>query len=337
MRNSARAAWVLAAGLAAGLAAVPAAEADAGAASAVDAFYGRCPGRAYRELHTDEHAWDLHAMFYTVFGFAELEVLRTADWIVDLPLPGRPLHPFQRLHHGVRGGYSRLPKALPVRRFGEFVDAWQIPELSFGDVSATYSVTTGGLAQPGSGTVMRVTKLVDWTQNIVGDVNRLAGWSVRRPQGLITWSGPERAVDGLEWALVKIFTHSNVTVARTMNTALDIVEGTGELLVNVTYRTPHQERTVFLRVPALEYREHRPWITRHRQRIVLGPAALFLGTTHAQLSHRRRPRSTIAHADAAADRSDAVVLMMDVKTFALAPETLRPFVVPAAWILAPDP
>lgn len=298
-------------------------------------FFKDCPHRRYVRVHDETRPWDLHTILYTMVGLSEVEVFRAADWIIDLPLPGRPLQPFQRTMWTIRRGYNQLPPWGVRQRVGELADALQLPQLSFGDANATYTVTTGGTTGPGSGVVVRVSKLIDWTQHITGDVNQLLGWPIRRPQGLITWSGPERVVDGGQWVLLKTFNNATIWISRTVDGGLTGLESIGERVVNVGFTRPHEEETVFLRLPIDVYRAHELWILERRSHVVLGTAEEFVASTHAAMAHRQRKASLPdwSPMDRPEHQPSLVMVMMSTRTFSHAPQSLRSYVVPAAWVL----
>jgi hypothetical protein len=289
------------------------------------------------KLHHETSPWDPHNLVSSALGVAGVEVFRAADWVIDLPWPGRPLRPFQRATAAIRSGYHRLPPWRPTQRVGELIDAFQIPELTLGDASATYSVSTGGIAGLGSGMVIRVHKLIDWTQHVVGDVNRMAGWSFGQPRGLITWSLPERVVDGIQWLLLKTFNRASVLVARVVDGTLTGAEVVGEQLVNAGYRLPHQQETVFLRVPVRVLREHEPWLVEHHAQLVIGTPEGFARSTHARLAHGRRagrmPAGSLIAPSASDGPDPTVIVMTTIWTLVRAPAAFRPYVIPAAWVL----
>lgn len=298
-------------------------------------FFADCPQRGWVHLHHEQNPWDLHAILYTAVGLGEVELVRVADALIDLPLPGPSLHPLRRTILGVRSAYHRLPPWTVRRRVGEFMDAWQLPELSLADASATYSAATGGEAGLGSGLVVRAQKLVDWLQHVTGDVNWLSGRLVGRRRGLVTWSLPERAVDGLQGVILKTFHHTMLWITRSADAGLEGVELAGEGVINIGYRRPHRQDTVFLRLPLAVYRAHELWMLEHRPRLVIGRADTFAGTTHAELAHRFR-RTALADwspLDRAEEAGPTVVIMTTSRVMARAPASLRPYVVPAAWIL----
>ena len=301
-------------------------------------FFADCPhGRKIR-LHHETDVWDAHAALYTVLGVSEVEILRAADWLIDLPIPDHALHPFQRTTHAIRTQYHRLPRWWVIERVGEFVDALRIAELSFGDASSTYSVATGGSTGPGSGMIVRVDRLIDWSQHVVGDLNQVSGHLVGRPQGALAWSWPGRAVDGLQWMVMKTATHVMVLMSRIVEDAVSAGEMGAERVMNISDRSPHEPTTVFLRLPLEVYRAHELWILEHRDRLVIGRAADFAQTTHAALAHHRRHLAAkewdpVKRLD---DPTQDVILMTTTRIIARAPASLRPYVVPAAWILHPD-
>ncbi len=301
-------------------------------------FFSQCPDRKPRQFHHENSPWDLHGVLYTIGGLSELELLRIADWALDLVIPGRPLRPFQRTVRGIRFGYHRLPSWTLRQRLGQFVDAFQIPELSLGDASAAYTVATGGAASPTSGTIVRVEKLLDWTQHVLGDVNRLTGRVIGRREGLLRWAGPGRVVDGVQWLLLKTFNGVSLSIARTMDAGVSGIESVGQGLLNVGHRTPHRRTTVFLVLPKSVYEAHEPWIHRRRRRMVLGDRTLFQRATHAALAHRRAPPALPEWEAAQRDGAEpAVIMMTSVQVLARGPKALRAYVVPVSWVLeTPD-
>lgn len=298
-------------------------------------FFADCPHGRPVQLHDEMNPWDLHAVLYTTLGIGELEVVRVADWLIDTPLPGPALQPFRRTTWAIQSGYHRLPRGWLRDRVGEFVDAWQLAELSLGDAATTYSVATGSATGPGSGTVIRIHKLIDWTQHLTGDLNRLSGRLVGRSAGLVTWSATERAVDRLQALLLTTFHRVGVLAARTLEHGLTAVELAGEQLVNAGYRRAHQDQTVFLRLPTGVFRAHELWLLEHRPQLFAGTARDFARSTHAQLAHRRRlsgPREWVA-VDRLLNTESEVVVMTTTRVMSRAPEALRAYVVPAAWVL----
>ena len=297
-------------------------------------FFKDCPHRRYLHLHHESSPWDLHALAYTVVGISELEFVRIADAIIDLPLPGPPWHPCRRTIDAIRGGYDRLPPWRLIQRTGELVDALQLAELSVGDASATYSGAASSTAGPGSGMFVRVDKLIDWLQRVTGDLNSLTGRMVGRWQGLVQWSVPARAVDGLQGVVLKTGHRLSLMCAFVIEQGFTGVELIGAGVVNLGYHRPHQEETVFLRLPMTAYRTHELWILEHRSRLLIGTAAGFAHSTHAALAHHRRPLLPEAWNDV--DRlgdAEPIIIMTTVRMMARAPDSLKPYEVPAAWVL----
>jgi hypothetical protein len=308
-------------------------------------FFAQCPHRPPIRLHHDASLWDLHAVLYTTANLMELEVIRLADWLIDVSLPGSELRPLERAVNGLRAAYHRLGNSRPVARVGELVDACQLRELSLGDATTTYTVATGGTVSPGSGTVVRINKLVDWAQRVVGDFNELAGWPVNRPHGLIRWRLPGRLVDGTQELVTRTFHGVSVLAARTLDRSVVLVETAGEGLLRAARPSAHRDTTVFVRMPTSVYRLHELWALEHRGRIYVGTADELLGLSHAELFHPQNVREAKRLAkrprwwdlDRLASPPSHVVLVTDRRAFAEAPKTLRAYVVPAAWIERRDP
>jgi hypothetical protein len=298
-------------------------------------FFAQCPQRQEVRLHREANPWDPHALLYTVLGSSEVEVLRVADWMIDAVIPYASVRPFQRTTQAIRAGYNRLPRWRAIERVGEFVDALHLAELSFGDATVTHSLATGGTAGPGSGMVVRIDKLVDWTQHVVGDLDFFLGCFIGRSRGLLGWAWPGRVVDHAQWMSIKTANRAMLFVNRVVEDAVSATEIGTERLLNLGYRPPHQHTTVFVRLPLDVYRAHELWLLEHRDRLVIGTADDFAQTTHAALAHRRRHLNVEAWDPVArlGDPARLIIVMTTTRVFARAPRALRPYAVPAAWIL----
>jgi hypothetical protein len=300
-------------------------------------FFADCPHGRVIMLHDEMNPWDLHAVLYAVTSTAELEVLLLADGLLDAVTPGRPRRPLRAGVRTLRRAYARLPRWMLTRRVGELVDAFQLPELSLGDATSTYAFATGGTTGPGSGTVVRVHKLVDWLQHVVGDVNRLAGRPLRRPDGLLSWRGPERGVDGLQTIVTRTFNVVSLFAVRLLDDGLRGVETAGEAGLRRVVPAAHQDTTVFLRMPLGVYWTHEAWVLEHRRQVVIGTAAEFQAGTHATLAHDPREQALADWTPVrfSAETSQSVIVMTTSRLLARAPAPLKAYVVPAAWILEP--
>lgn len=310
-------------------------------------FFADCPNAPRIRVHDRANVWDLHNVAYTAANLLELEVLRLADWLIDVPLPGQEHRVLDRTVKGVRVTYNRLGDARPVQRFGELVNALQIPELSLGDTAVTYTAATGGAVRPGSGTLVRVNKLVDWTQHVMGDVDAAAGWPVARAQGLLRWRLPGRLVDDLQEVINGIFHGLSVTVAKILDHSITATEVTVETALNVPRPHPHRQQTVFARLPLAVYRAHEVWVRESHGRVYVGTTEELRRVTHADIFHAPRRRRWFLQVHRSAPRwgfidrfaplPDPVVVVTDQRTFASAPEAWKPYVVSAAWILDARP
>jgi len=297
-------------------------------------FFAECPHRGYLELHDERRPADPHNLLYSALGLSEVEMFRAADWLVDTAVPGVSVQPFRSLTRGIRRGFHRLPRWQVIQRVGELTDALQLPELSLGDASAAHTVAAGGVTGPGSGMVVRVNKLIDWAQHVVGDLNGMIGRPVRRSEGLVRWATPGRAVDGTQWVLLKTFNAVSVLVAKAADHGVSGMEMIADQVVNLGYRTPHQDETVFLRLPKGAYRAHELWMLEHRPRLIIGTSEDFLRATHATLAHRQRPLPLRAW-DVVDQLSaqEPIIVMTTTRAIAHAPASLKAYVVPAAWVL----
>lgn len=296
-------------------------------------FFKDCPKRQPPEIDNPDSYWDAHSLFYSISGITQIEVLRAADWVVDLGLPGRSRRPFYSTVRAIRGGYAKLPRWLVVRRIGEFVDAFQIPELSFGDASSAYTVASGGTAGIGGGTLYRVNLLIDWTQHVVGDINRGSGSLVGLDSGLLPGGPLEGAVDGVQWVFTKVLNQVSVVVSRSIEGLIEVGEDTVSYVIHKATRTPHHETTVFLRLPVEVYRAYELWVLEHQNRIFIGEEGALVGRTHAELMHDGLHLDNYLHDRLMVRDGDYIVMMTDRRTFSSAPRDLQAYVVPAAWVL----
>lgn len=307
-------------------------------------FFDGCPSKPLVRIHRDNALLDLHGVLYTTANVTELEIVRLADWLIDLPIPGPEIRPIEHVFVGIRGLYHRLGHARPLRRVRELVDAFQLRELSLGDATVTYTVATGGAISPGSGTIVRVNKLIDWTQDLVGDLNEGVGWTIGRPRVGLPWALPGQAVDGVQWVVVKMTHTLSIALTRTVDGTLSTVERTLEALLNLRQGLPHRDATIFLRLPLGVYRQHEMWILKHQDRLYSGTAEELVGLTHAELFHpptkifgggvhRRIARRDLwGDLDRFQPPPSHVVLVMDMRLFRMAPPAFAPYVIPAGWV-----
>ncbi len=305
-------------------------------------FFAGCPSNPPLTIHRDGALFDLHGVLYTTANVTEVEVVRLADWLIDLPIPGPEIRPIEHVFVGIRGLYHQLGHARPLRRVRELVDAFQLRELSLGDATVTYTVSTGGAVSPGSGTIVRANKLIDWTQHIVGDFNEAVGWTIGRPRGALPWALPGQAVDGVQWMLVKTTHALSIALTRTVDGTLSTVERTLEALLNLPRGLPHRGATIFLRLPLGAYRRHEPWILEHQDRLYAGTAEELVGLTHAELFHpptnifgggvHRLRKNLWGDLDRFQPPPSHVVLVMDARLFRRTPAAFAPYVIPAAWV-----
>lgn len=298
-------------------------------------FFSACPQREPIRLHHSANPWDLHEMFYTLTGMLELEVVRVADWLVDSLWLGRDIAPGRRLVQLIHSGYRRLPRTIVTQRVGELIGGLQLAEISFGDAAGTYSAATGGLSGPGRGLLVRVDNLIDWTQHVMGDVNRLLGRPLGRRGGLVRWFTPGHVIDGVQWVAAKTVNMVAVQAVRIIDRGLQGVEIAGEILVNLGGRRPHHQRVVFLRLPRAVYRVYEPWVLEHRANLVVGSTSRFASSTHAVLAHGWRPGAPTDGRMLMPIGIDgaAVIIMTDARIVSRAPEPLKAYVIPAAWVL----
>ncbi|MBI4354655.1 MAG: hypothetical protein HY595_05395 [Candidatus Omnitrophica bacterium] len=300
-------------------------------------FFAGCPSKPPLTIHRDHTLVDLHGLLYTTANVTELEIVRLADWLIDLPIPGPEVRPIEHVFVGIRALYHRLGHGRPLARVRELADAFQLRELSLGDATVTYTVATGGAISPGSGTIVRVNKLIDWTQHIVGDLNEGIGWAVGRPRGAIRWALPGRAVDGTQWLVVKTTHALSIALTRTVEGTISAVERSFDAILNLPRGLPHRDTTIFLRIPLGVYRQHEPWILEHQDHLYAGTTKELSGLTHTELFHRRTTRQQRwGDLDRFQPPPSHVVFVMDARLFRMAPAAFAPHVIPAGWVDKPD-
>ncbi len=73
----------------------------------------------------------------------------------------------------------------------------------------------------------------------------------------------------------------------------------------------------------------------HREHVVLGSPTDFAEATHAELAHYRRRLRLRAGSvvDAPGSHVTELIVMTTTRVLARAPDSLKPYVVPAAWVL----
>ncbi len=315
--------------------------------SGEERFFSGCANRSRLMLYREGEAPRAHMLLYTVGDLMELEVIRLADWTLDLPIPGPQLRPLEQGVKGLRYLYHRVDASRPVQRVGQLVDALQIPELSFGDLALIYGVATSGM-------LVRVNKLIDWTQDVTGDLNSVVGWPVGRRDGLMRWRAPAQVVDGAQMVIASAVHHVSILAAWLLEKSLAAAEGGVEGVLNIGTPTPHRLTTVCARLPVEVYREYAPWFLAHRRALYIGSADTLATLTHAQLFHPgvwkprfqwwmrspsgpsgspRDPSRGIP--SVARGEASSVILVTNAHTMARAPAALRPYVIPAAWVFEP--
>ncbi len=296
-------------------------------------FFSECPVWSAQPIHRQDSYWDPHALFYTATSVTEIEVLRAADWLIDLTIPGSAKRPFRSTVEGIRHGYAKLPRWLVLRRMGELIDAFQLPELSLGDASSAYDVASGSAGSIGGGTLYRANLLIDWTQHVVGDVNRGPGFLVGRKQGFVPSKPVANVVDSAQWVFTKVLNQASVIVSRSLEGLIEVVEDTTEFFIKAATRTPHHESTVFVRLPVEVYRAYELWVLEHQNKIFVGRKKDFIYATHAQLMHDGSHLDLALHDSVMVEDGEDIFLMTDQRTFLSAPKDLRAYVVPSLWVL----
>jgi len=279
-------------------------------------------------------------MAYSLIGLGQVEVVRAADWSVDLLWPGRERRPFYSLVALTRSGYAKLPRNRLHTRMGEVADALQLPELSFGDVASTVSPAGPGPVGVGTGTLDRGHRLIDAAQHLVGDVNWLVGAPVGRRQGLITLRWPGQVIDGLQSGLTLSLNLLSGLAGQVLDTVILTTEGVVKAPWTMWRRPACQERTVFVQLPRELYAQHQRFWHRHRRGVFVGTAEELRTLTHAELFHPRRGRRyggrTRAELDRVPSSEATVVVVTDDRLARRLHDALRPYVVPAEWVLEPD-
>ncbi len=299
-------------------------------------FFGDCPRRPRVRVHHEGRASDPHAVLQTAANLMQIEVIRLADWILDLPIPGHEVRPIGSTIDAIRSGYYHMGHGTAMRRVSELVDSLQLRELSLGDVAASSGSGGAGI---GSGTLLRVNRLIDWTQRVLGDLNGLAGRPFGRDEGLVPGQVPAVIVDNAQVTVNGAFHIVSIGVAKTMDASVTGMERGAEGLANMGRPIAHRQQTVFLRMTPEVYGANESWIHRNRSRIYAGTPEELAGLSHAEIFHPRSRRRSADWWSLARFNPppQTIILITDRRTFDRAPDSLRPYVVPAAWVLDRSP
>ncbi len=131
-------------------------------------------------LHDYDNPFDLHHVAADVKFTLDVSVFKISDDVLDLFIPGDKVSPINSIMDMGLKTVDMMPENIGKRRFFELLDALRIRSLSVADMS----MLSGNYANEGN--LHRANSIIDWTQNIMGDFNKLLGAPVYKfEKGLI--------------------------------------------------------------------------------------------------------------------------------------------------------
>jgi len=219
---------------------------------------------------------------------------------------------------------------------GSLVDALQITQITFGDVTMVAGGTSG--FRPGTGMVTRANRLMDVAQDLIGDINRVVGSPVHRSQGLIHAPWLVMPIDGLQQGLGSAFHTASISVGRTFETGMFFIDSVLTAPAQLIRRPPCQQRTVFFIMPRDLYESHRDVFVNSWRQVYVGTRQELLAMSHQALFHRRRLFGRIDRRWSNPDRLPPsvyeVIVVMDRSGLARLPDVLSDYIVPPGWVFA---
>jgi len=131
-------------------------------------------------LHDYDNPYDLHNVAANVKLVFDLSILKVGDDILDFIIPGNKVQPIETGFDMGTGAIEKIPDNIVKKRFTELLSALRIRHFSVSDIS----IFLGNYANEGN--YHRANSLIDWSQNVMGDFNKLLGAPIYKfEKGLI--------------------------------------------------------------------------------------------------------------------------------------------------------
>ena len=156
-------------------------------------------------IHDHTAPFDLHNIAADVKFTFDLSVFKVSDDVIDLIIPGNKEKPIETgFDLGVEG-VEKIPDNIATKRLLELLSALRIRNFSISDLS----MLSGNFVSENN--FHRANAVVDWSQDVLGDFNRLLGAPVYRfEKGLIPGKYfnfmidyPQIALEGVRKSLVE--------------------------------------------------------------------------------------------------------------------------------------
>lgn len=216
-------------------------------------------------VHDYKKETDLHNVAVSAMAITELEFVRLGDGILGLVARNKK-SPISRSLDSLEYAYSRLPRIMPVRRFGQLWDALQLRQLSLSDARLATSLVAGN-NMVGITPLMqvRVYKLVILVEDIIYDVDRMlmtpVNWGVssirKKPVHLKSLGYVGDGVGYCRWKISVILKRINREVVRVGSKIVDAVEKSHDAHIRRKRRKQNEQMSIYAKMPLSVFLEHK--------------------------------------------------------------------------------
>ncbi len=150
-------------------------------------------------MHSLRNPYDLHYLAANTVLAWNTPGVKVVDTIADVIIPGDKVRPLDTATTALGDGFRRdEPNSLFVKRTSQFVEALRIKQFSISD-GVSMILFQFYLTQ---NNYHRAMLLIDWIQDIGGDINRGLGWPVHKGRkGLLPGQVLNAPIDGMQFVL----------------------------------------------------------------------------------------------------------------------------------------
>ncbi len=194
--------------------------------------------------HNIDNAYDTHFLLADVASIFDLKATRMPDDILDLLIPGAPVRPLNTGFDLVEDAYYAIPDNVFTKRFAQLLGALRIRQFNVSD--GVSMLVFGNFFTEEN--FYRSMLLIDWTQDVLGDINKLFGAPIYHfKKGLIPAKYFHRyAIDYPQFVLERTVRAAKETVTRAFYRGIFYAENgvaaTGNSVRAKTWQTPEIEQ-----------------------------------------------------------------------------------------------
>ncbi len=197
--------------------------------------------------HNVDSAYDPHYLLADVASIFDYRATRMPDDILDLLIPGAPIRPINRGFDLAEDAYYAIPENVFTNRFAQLLGALRIKQFNVTD--GVSMIVFGNFFTEEN--FLRANLVIDWSQDVLGDINKLAGAPVYGfKKGLVPGTKyfhryaidyPQFVMDRIRRAVIETATR---TFYRGVFHAEDGVGAIGNAMRAKTWQTPEIERSL---------------------------------------------------------------------------------------------